>query len=651
MSTVCSRLWAGAALALCLLQPLAAEVNWGVNLAGAEFGDPTRVPGVHGQDYWYPNGVGEPKSLQYYASKNLKLVRFPIKWERVQRTLGGALDATEMARVHAFVDEANSLGMKVILDIHNYCRYRVNGSYYRVLGTSALTDANLADLWRRLALEFRNKNLFAYDLMNEPHGLASGYGSPAGQAIWKNAAQATINAIRTVDTATPIMISGYEWSQATAWVTLSDSLRTLSDSSNKLIFQAHQYMDKNQSGTYENNGNFDFSFHAGTNTQVGSERLKPFIDWLRKYNLKGFVGETSVPGNNQSGWNTALRNMLETIKDADDVLVGFTYWAGGPRWPTSTPNWSHIEPYNNRSFPNDITKWTDRPQMAAILAATGGKATHGGSGGGGTPPAQSVACTAPASAVRGTAQTINVTYSAAASDRRLAVMLFSISGSTWTYQTGSFPAVNGNGTMAVTLTVPAACPTGAGIWQVLLQNAAGTTTYEKVEKNLTITAAPTGPVQTPFLGTPTAIPGTLQAENFDLGGQGVAYNDTTSGNRFGSTASRGTESVDTTGGVVGFTANGEWLEYTVTVATTGTYDVVARVGVKKSGAQLSVAVDGTTRIDRKALPVTGDYGTFQNVPLGTMQMNADTRVLRLTINKDGYNIDRLVFTALPSGNG
>ena len=39
--------------------------------------------------------------------------------------------------------------------------------------------------------------------------------------------------------------------------------------------------------------------------------------------------------------------------------------------------------------------------------------------------------------------------------------------------------------------------------------------------------------QTPFTGTPIALPGTVEAENYDKGGQGVAYHDTTPGNSGG----------------------------------------------------------------------------------------------------------------------
>ncbi len=37
----------------------------------------------------------------------------------------------------------------------------------------------------------------------------------------------------------------------------------------------------------------------------------------------------------------------------------------------------------------------------------------------------------------------------------------------------------------------------------------------------------------PFFGTPIAVPGTFEAENFDLGGEGVAYHDNVPGNAGG----------------------------------------------------------------------------------------------------------------------
>src|SRR5207247_6038602 len=56
------------------------------------------------------------------------------------------------------------------------------------------------------------------------------------------------------------------------------------------------------------------------------------------------------------------------------------------------------------------------------------------------------------------------------------------------------------------------------------------------------TSAPSSPAsattmpagsRSPYGGTPWAMPGVVQAENFDVGGEGVAYHDTTPGNQGG----------------------------------------------------------------------------------------------------------------------
>ncbi|CAN0390575.1 unnamed protein product, partial [Phaeothamnion confervicola] len=76
----------------------------------------------------------------------------------------------------------------------------------------------------------------------------------------------------------------------------------------------------------------------------------------------------------------------------------------------------------------------------------------------------------------------------------------------------------------------------------------------------------------PYSGTPAVVPGTIEFENFDLGGEGAAYHDLTAGNS-GGAAFRSNLDVDiSTGGSGGYTAAaGEWLQYTVTIAKTQDY--------------------------------------------------------------------------------
>lgn len=84
---------------------------------------------------------------------------------------------------------------------------------------------------------------------------------------------------------------------------------------------------------------------------------------------------------------------------------------------------------------------------------------------------------------------------------------------------------------------------------------------------------------TAYGGTPVSLPGTVEAENFDEGGEGVAYHDLTAGNDFGSVIYRDT-AVDvgpdgslSNGYALGYTYAGEWTEYRADVAATGSYDL------------------------------------------------------------------------------
>ncbi|HAA13768.1 MAG TPA: hypothetical protein DCE41_19580, partial [Cytophagales bacterium] len=83
--------------------------------------------------------------------------------------------------------------------------------------------------------------------------------------------------------------------------------------------------------------------------------------------------------------------------------------------------------------------------------------------------------------------------------------------------------------------------------------------------------------QGPFLDDPAEIPGTVEAENYDVGGQGVSFNDDEVKN--GDGGIRPDDNVDlgndgANGTVVGWFDNGDWMEYTVNVAA-GTYRIVA----------------------------------------------------------------------------
>ena len=119
--------------------------------------------------------------------------------------------------------------------------------------------------------------------------------------------------------------------------------------------------------------------------------------------------------------------------------------------------------------------------------------------------------------------------------------------------------------------------------------------------------------QTPYGGSALTLPGRLQAENYDLGGQGVAYSDVEAANLGG--AYRTTEGVDveSAGGItnVAYIRNGEWTEYTVNVPTAGTYPATFRVAGWATGRQIAVSVDGIQKAT-VAVPNSGSVQLLEN---------------------------------------
>ena len=123
----------------------------------------------------------------------------------------------------------------------------------------------------------------------------------------------------------------------------------------------------------------------------------------------------------------------------------------------------------------------------------------------------------------------------------------------------------------------------------------------------------------PYGGTPARIPGAVQAENYDTGGQGVAYNVTSingTGNSYRSDGVDLEATTDTGGGYdLGWTAKGQWFRYTVNVAAAATYTVAFRVAAinavtdalhisNSSGTNLSGSVN---------VPATGGWQNWTNV--------------------------------------
>jgi hypothetical protein len=161
----------------------------------------------------------------------------------------------------------------------------------------------------------------------------------------------------------------------------------------------------------------------------------------------------------------------------------------------------------------------------------------------------------------------------------------------------------------------------------------------------------------PFLNAPFAIPAsgstTLQAENFDSGGQNVSYYDTDGGNNGGAYRNTDVDIAYTTDGgagskSVGWIAANEWMKYTVNVAQAGTYDITARVASGASGGTFRLEDRFGTTIARFTAPGTGGWDTWTNVTVRVNELAVGTQTLRLFAETAGYNIQSLTFARVNS---
>jgi uncharacterized protein involved in high-affinity Fe2+ transport len=160
---------------------------------------------------------------------------------------------------------------------------------------------------------------------------------------------------------------------------------------------------------------------------------------------------------------------------------------------------------------------------------------------------------------------------------------------------------------------------------------------------------------TPYGGTPAAVPGTVLAANYDTGGQGVGYNVTSTNGTANSYRSDGVDleaCTDTGCGYdIGWTTAGQWFNYTVNVATAGTYSVAIRVA-SPYGITDAFHIDNSSGTNLSGSVAVADTGGYQDWATVTTSVTLPAGEQTLTVDQDdnGWNYWQMIFT-LTSGGG
>jgi endoglucanase len=140
----------------------------------------------------------------YYKSVGFNAIRLPISWEAAQPALMGALDSAYLSDLKQFLAKAEAQGVPVMVEVHNYDRYRG-----KLVGSPEVPGAAFQDLWRRLADALKDQKIvYGYGLMNEPHDT---------NGTWQTFAQYGVNGVRSVDSSRKIYVGGDGWSNSQLW--------------------------------------------------------------------------------------------------------------------------------------------------------------------------------------------------------------------------------------------------------------------------------------------------------------------------------------------------------------------------------------------------------------------------------------------------
>ncbi|KAI0154335.1 cellulase [Xylariaceae sp. FL1272] len=275
---------------------------FGINLSSAEFGSNT-YPGVDGTDFIFPDN----SSISTLIGDGYNIFRVAFAMERlVPDELTGAADPAYMANLTGTVNYITSNGAYAILDPHNF------GRYY---GSIIESTDDFAAFWTTLATQFKSNSKVIFDTNNEYHDM--------DQDLVLNLNQAAIDAIRaTGATSQYIFAEGNSYSGAWTWNTTNTNLAALTDSEDLLIYEMHQYLDSDGSGTSD----------VCVSTEIGVQRIVGATEWLRENGKIGILGEFAGGANTQC--LEAVTGLLDHLEANSDVWQGALWWAAGPWWGT-----------------------------------------------------------------------------------------------------------------------------------------------------------------------------------------------------------------------------------------------------------------------------------------------------------------------------
>jgi endoglucanase len=317
-------------------------------------------------DRHYP--VYDERLVDYFASKNMTVMRFLFSWEAMQSTLFGPIPAFSAGNYQTYfdnykriVDYATSIkGMQVVIE-----PWQANpaggagGARWRgdLVGSAAVPQTAFADLWSRMATIFASNPLVCYGLVNEPNNMST--------MSWWASAQAAVTAIRSTGSTQRINVPGNGYTAASSWTNNFYDTATpqrsnaygwlntngvgapISDPINNMTVEVHTYLDVSESGNST----------GITSTTAARDHLSVAVNEARARGYTVYVGEIGFYAGNPIA-AAAWTDFISYANANTDTFIAFTWWAGGaPNWwdDVAASDGGHfaITPTNAATFTGD----------------------------------------------------------------------------------------------------------------------------------------------------------------------------------------------------------------------------------------------------------------------------------------------------------
>ena len=149
---------------------------------------------------------------------------------------------------------------------------------------------------------------------------------------------------------------------------------------------------------------------------------------------------------------------------------------------------------------------------------------------------------------------------------------------------------------------------------------------------------------------PIAIPGKIEAENYNKGGAEVAYHDLNKGNEGGKFRKDDVDIYQPNMGLaVGYAQKGEWLKYTVNVAVDGDYAITANVAGDNGTGGFVLYMDDQCISDTIINDGKG-FDSYALVNGGEASLKAGEHELKIEITSDWIDIDYVEFSVKNSSD-